>query len=131
TDNVKAHVDFEERFAEFESNGKSAPIEFPINQYLCYMEKFKWYMDNNNIEFNSSSTTNISADVNLEGSKFISTNPDQDSLFFYSPLATFNTREHIITAENVEFILTADAKVFPDSGHVVIRKKAKMDPLKD
>src|SRR5690606_38310749 len=62
---------------------------------------------------------------------FISTNSKQDSLFFYSPLATYNTREHIIAAEQVEFILTADAKVIPDSGKVVIRKKAKMDPMKD
>lgn len=131
TSNVKAHVDFEGRFAEFESNGKAEPIEFPINQYLCYMEKFKWYMDNNNIELSSSSSTNISADVNLEGSKFISTNSKQDSLFFYSPIATYNTKEHIISAEGVEFLLTADAKVIPDSGEVVIRKKAKMDPLKN
>ena len=131
TDNVKAHVDLENRFAQFESNGGAAPIEFPINQYLCYMESFKWYMDNNNIELSSSSSTDISADVNLEGSKFISTNPKQDSLFFYSPLATYNTRDHIIAAEQVEFILTADAKVVPDSGKVVIHKKAKMDPLRN
>src|SRR5690606_6992558 len=105
------------------------PIEFPVNQYLCFMDKFKWYMDDGTIELTSSSSKSVAADVNLEGSKFISTNKSQDSLFFYSPIAQFNTKEHIISAQDVEFINSADAKVFPNEGKVTIRKKAAMDPL--
>ncbi len=131
TKNVNAHVDYKGRFAEFKANGKAEPIEFPINQYLCYMEEFKWYMDDGSIALTSSSSKQVSADVKLEGSKFISTNPEQDSLLFYAPYAKFDSRRHIINAENVQYINTADARVYPDSGFVTIRKKAKMDPLEN
>lgn len=131
TQNVKTHVDYELRYAEFEANGKASPIEFPVNQYLCFMEKFKWYMDDGTIELTSTASKSESADVNLEGSKFISTRHDQDSLYFYSPVAQYNTKEHIISAEEVQYINTADAKVYPDSGKLTIRKKAEMDPLKN
>lgn len=131
TDNVNAHVDFEGRFAQFKSNGEAEPIEFPVNKYLCFMEEFKWYMDDDLLEFSSSKTTNVSADVNLEGSKFISTKFDQDSLFFFSPVATYNSKSHIIEAKKVLYINTADARVYPDSGNVTILKDAEMEQLKD
>lgn len=130
TKNLKAHVDYKGRFAEFKSNGKAEPIEFPINQYMCFMEEFKWYMDNDVIDLSSSKSTQIAADVKMEGSKFISTHPDQDSLFFYAPLARYDSRRHIIKAKKVLYINAADALVYPDSGtDVTIKKKAKMDPL--
>ena len=129
TANVKAHVDFKGRFAEFVPNGKDDPIFFPTNQYLCYMEEFKWYMDNGMIDLTGKKQNTVSADVKLEGSKFISTKAEQDSLFFYSPIARFDSRKHLITAMDVQYIATGDAKVFPDSGLVVIRKSANMDEL--
>ena len=130
TKNLKAHVDYKGRFAEFKANGKAQPIEFPINQYLCFMEEFKWYMDNDVIDLKSSKSTQIAADVKLEGSKFISTNPDQDSLFFYAPLAQYDSRRHIIKARDVLFINSADSRIYPDSGTAVtIKKKANMEPL--
>ena len=131
TDDVNAHVDYKGRFAKFKANGKASPIEFPINEYLCYMDEFKWYMDNGAIDLTSTSSKAIAADVKLEGSKFVSTRADQDSLAFFSPLARYDSRRHIITAKDVLYINTADAKVYPDSGEVIIRKKAKMDPLKN
>ncbi|MEX2380263.1 MAG: hypothetical protein WD530_05940, partial [Vicingaceae bacterium] len=131
TNNVNAHVDFDDRFAQFKSNGEAEPIEFPVNQYLCYMEEFKWFMDDDVIEFSSSKSTQVSADVSLEGSKFISTNPEQDSLLFYSPVASYNSREHIINAEEVLYINAADARIYPDSGKVTILKKAKMEQLQN
>jgi len=131
TTNVNAHVDYKGRFAQFKANGKADPIEFPVNQYICYMDEFKWYMDNGAIDLTSSKSKAVAADVKLEGSKFISTRTDQDSLMFFSPLARYDSRRNIIKAKDVKYINTADAKVFPDSGDVVIRKKAKMDPLKN
>lgn len=131
TKDVKSHVDYKGRFASFKANGKAEPIEFPINQYICFMEEFKWYMDNGAIDLTSSKSTQVSADVKLEGSKFISVNAKQDSLFFFSPLARYDSRRHRITAQKVQYINAADSRIYPDSGEVVIRKKAKMDPLLD
>jgi hypothetical protein len=130
TKNVQAHVDYTKRFASFKSNGKKEPIFFPVNKYLCYMDEFKWYMDNGIIELTSSSTSEVAADVTLEGSKFISTHSNQDSLFFFSPVAQYDSRRHKISAERVAYINSADARIYPDSGGVIIRKDAAMDSLK-
>tara|TARA_B110000046_G_scaffold186024_1_gene231517 strand:+ start:14694 stop:19160 length:4467 start_codon:yes stop_codon:yes gene_type:complete len=131
TKNVKAHVDYTERSASFKANGKKEPIFFPINKYLCYMDEFKWFMDNGVIELSSSSSKQIAADVKLEGSKFISTHSGQDSLFFFSPMAQYDSRRHTISAHEVAYLNSADARIYPDSGDVMIRKDAKMDPLKN
>lgn len=131
TKNVKAYVDYVDRFANFKANGKAEPIFFPVNKYLCYMEEFKWYMDNGIIELSSSKSNQDAADVELEGSRFVSTHPDQDSLYFYSPLAKYDSRRHEISAESVVYINSADARIYPDSGHIEIKRNAEMDPLKD
>jgi len=131
TNNVNAHADYKERAVQFKANGKAEPIEFPINQYICFMEEFKWYMDNGKIDLTSAKKSQVSADVSLEGSKFISTNLKQDSLFFYSPVATYDSRRHIIVAKEVKYMNSADALIYPDSGEVIIRKSAKMDALRN
>ncbi|MBL4710461.1 MAG: hypothetical protein JKY48_18680 [Flavobacteriales bacterium] len=131
TKDVKAHVDYVDRFASFKANGISEPIFFPVNNYLCYMEEFKWYMDNGVIELTSTRSNEDAADVELEGSRFVSTHPDQDSLYFYSPIATYDSRRHKISAEDVLYINSADARIYPDSGKVVVKRAAVMDPLKD
>ncbi|RMG78899.1 MAG: hypothetical protein D6707_09190, partial [Bacteroidetes bacterium] len=132
TTNVKAHVDFKERKGVFHSNSGGSLIDFPVNQYVCYMEKFTWYMDKEEIELGAEQVAEEgAADVKLEGSKFISTHPEQDSLSFYSPKAKYDLKKNIITAQDVKYIPVADAQIYPDSGLVIIRKKAKMDPLKN
>lgn len=131
TKGLQAHVDYTKRFAGFKAYGDPQPIFFPTNKYLCYMEEFKWYMDTDIIELSSSQSTVDAADVKLEGAKFISTKADQDSLYFFSPLAQFDSRRHKITAKKVAYINSADARVYPDSGLVVIMKDAAMDPLED
>ena len=131
TKNVKAHADYTERSVSFKANGKKEPIFFPVNKYLCYMDEFKWYMDNGVIELSSSSSTQVAADVKLEGSKFVSTHSGQDSLFFFSPMAQYDSRRHTISAHKVAYLNSADARIYPDSGELIIRKDAKMDPLKN
>jgi len=132
TTNVKAHVDFKERKAECRSNGGGSVMEFPQNQYIAYMDKFTWYMDDDNIEFSADEKEQVGVqDMQLEGSKFISIHPDQDSLSFYSPAALYDLKSYIIYAKEVRFINVADAMIYPDSGNVVLEKKAKMRTLKN
>jgi len=134
TVNVKAHVDFDERYGEFKSNGGGSFIEFPINQYICFMEEFKWFMDTEQVELAAGDhKENLAAsdttDVRLEGAEFISIHPNQDSLNFFSTLARYDLRSKIIDARGVQYIHSADARVYPDSQHVVIERKAKMQTL--
>ncbi|MBL4651991.1 MAG: hypothetical protein JKY53_03865 [Flavobacteriales bacterium] len=132
TNDVNAHIDFKKREGKFLSNGGGSFIEFPVNQYICFMDKFTWFMDDESIELGAdevSASDQATSDVKLEGSKFISIHEDQDSLSFYAPKAKYDIRKNIIFAKDVRFIPVADALVYPDSGKVTIRKRAKMDEL--
>ncbi len=136
TDNVSAHVDFTKRVGEFLSNGEESFVEFPANQYICFMDKFYWHMDKNDIKMESSrgetvvdSDFVIDTDVNKSSSNFFSIREDQDSLNFLAPTAVFNINSSIIRCERVNFVKVADARIYPDSGKMVIRKRALIDKL--
>lgn len=130
TDNVNATVKLDERIGEFVSNGNETKVEFPYNQYICYMDRFKWYMDQGDIELESDRTASAgNEDLQLSGSNFISVNPDQDSLRFMAPKARYDLKKHLITANEVQYIKVADALITPDSMCVRIRRNAEMDPL--
>lgn len=132
TINVNAKVDFDRRTADFKSNGKGSIVKFPVNQYICYMDRFKWYMDKNEIELGSDDKKTLSgSDITLDAPEFISIHPKQDSLRFYAPRARYDTKKNIITAIDVPYINVADARIFPDSGKVVIKKGAEMQTLKN
>ena len=146
TNNVNSHIDFVKRIGKFHSNGEASFVTFPQNKYICYMDQFTWYMDKEEIEMSADKnknqlvmdkvdTTNMTEtqkeDIQLEGSKFISIHPKQDSLNFMAPSAKYNLRSNIITANKVKLIRVADATIYPGDGHVVVEKRAKMQTLKD
>jgi hypothetical protein len=139
THNYKSHIDFKERKGEFKSNGGGSKVDFPVNQYICYMDEFEWFMDKEEIALsNSKGIANQNTDqknirelvdIDISGSEFVSVHPKQDSLRFFSPRAKYNLRNNIIYAEQVSFIKVADAAIFPDQGKVTIFKEAKMQTL--
>ncbi|MCX6292316.1 MAG: hypothetical protein NT126_11210 [Bacteroidetes bacterium] len=138
TKNVQSNIDFTKRVGEFKSNGGGSYVTFPLNQYICYIDQFKWFMDQKEIELssNSNADNNAAADANqsgldLTGSDFISIEPRQDSLRFKAPFARYSLRDYLIKADKVALIQTADASVIPDSGKVVVERYAKMRTLKD
>ncbi len=144
TDNDNAHIDFIERNGKFQLNDQSDFVEFPQNQYHCYIDQFTWYMDKEQIQMSTSKqeqlTHSIDSDLNptesddilLEGSKFVSVHPKQDSLSFYAPTADYDLKDFIISANDVLYIKIADAKVFPGEGEKIeIEKKAIMRTLKN
>ena len=130
TNNVNAHVDFAKREGQFITNGKGSIIKFPVNQYICFMESFKWFMDRSDIELGSGTTkAGAATDIDLQGPEFISVHPKQDSLRFNAPRAKYDLKNNIITAMEVKHINVADAQIIPDSGRVIIRREAKMETL--
>lgn len=131
TKNMNAHIDFDKREGEFKANGKGSIVTFPVNQYICYMEQFKWYMDKSQIEMGSNQPKAGQTDINIEGPEFISIHPKQDSLRFNAPKATYDLKNYIIAAKEVKKILVADAEIQPDKGNVVIEKNAKMETLEN
>jgi hypothetical protein len=129
TDNVTSHVSFKDRIGEFNSNEGESEVHFPVNQYMCMMDKFKWFMDDYEIEMERQKDKDIAINqgVDLKGPNFYSTHPKQDSLQFRAPKAKFNVRKKVIFCDEVEYIDIADARISPDSLKVTIRRKAKMD----
>lgn len=129
TDNVNAKIDFDKRVGEFTSNGKGSVVKFPVNQYICFMDNFKWYMDDSQIELGSSKNAAKKAaneDLDLVGPEFISVHPSQDSLRFQSPSAKYDLKKYVITAKEVKYINVADARIYPEKGDVIIDKDAVM-----
>lgn len=130
--NMKANIDFDKRVGEFAANGKTEPLQFKEIQYICFMDRFKWYMDREDITFESDrKTLNIDSDLDLSGSNFFSVHPKQDSLNFMAPKARYDMKNAIVTCNKVTFLKVADARIFPDSQKVVLRKNAKMDEFKN
>lgn len=134
TVNVNAKIDFDKREGEFISNGKGSYVKFDKNQYIAYMDRFKWFMDKEDIELGDTQkkldVDKSESGLDLEGPQFISVHPKQDSLRFFAPGAKYNLRKYIINCKNVPFIDVADARVFPDNGDVTIFKNAVMDTLR-
>lgn len=134
SDNVNAKMDLDKREGVFVSNGKGSTVKFPKNQYIAYMDRFKWFMDSEEIQLgdeNQKIDANVENALDLEGPEFISVHPKQDSLRFIAPAAKYNIRKYIISAMNVPFINVADARVFPVDGKVTLFKNAVMDTLKN
>lgn len=133
TDNCRGHVSFKDRKGTFESNDGETTVDFPVNQYMCKMDKFTWFMDSYDIAMERTKKENldINAGVDLVGPNFFSTHPKQDSLQFMAPKANFDLKSKLITCKEVEYIDVADARIYPDSAILRIRKKARMDKLEN
>ncbi len=131
TDNVSAHVSFKERKGEFNSNQGESPVVFPVIQYMCKMDKFTWFMDEYSIEMERQQDQDVAINtgVDLKGPNFFSLHPKQDSLQFRAPKAKFSVKEKTIYCDEVEYVDIADARIYPDSMKLNIRKKAKIDEL--
>ncbi len=133
TANVKADIDFETKIGQFKSNGKGSMVQFPQNQYICFMESFKWLMADSSIEIvidkGKAKAAETNNDVDLEGPEFISVHPKQDSLRFHATAGKYDLKKLLISARGVKYINLADARVFPDNGDVVVEKNAVMRTL--
>jgi hypothetical protein len=138
TRNYQTHFDFDQRKGEFRSNVGVSMIEFPLNKYVCSMDRFDWFVDEDEIMLTNERSTKLISeslslsqliDVAYTGSEFISVHPLQDSLRFFAARARYNLRTNVINAEEVRIIKVADAAIYPDSGKVRILKDAVIEPL--
>ena len=130
TKDVKADVSFKTRKGEFNSFGTKR-IKFPPNQYYCTMDRFFWYMDQADVDFEKKQTaqTTFEANSGIDESNFFSMHDDQDTLQFRSLFAKYDLKLQTLFCNKVEYIRVGDAKIYPDSMKVTIRKNAVMDPF--
>ena len=121
--NLRTHIDMKMREGVFHSNGAGSFVELPANQYICYIDKLKWAMDEELL------TLGDEVASSSLGSEFISVHPHQDSLSFMATTANYSLKDYIIHANGVEDIAVADAIIYPDSGIVTVEKKAVIQTL--
>lgn len=132
-DNVQANISFKERNGQFKSNRGTSQVNFPVNQYMCRMDRFSWFMDYAELQLDKAGEKDITieTDMDMVGPNFFSLHPDQDSLTFKVPVAKYDLKQRSIFCEQVKYVDVADARIYPDSMKMVIRRKAKIDMLKN
>jgi len=125
TQNVATRVDFEKKKASFKANDDMTVVQFPKNQYICYLNQFTWDMVTKQIELgNPDALTKPGA---APGLHFYSVHPRQDTLNFKSTYAKYDLNKFIIDAYQVPFIDVADSRIIPHKDSVIrIREEAKM-----
>jgi len=142
-DNVNSHIDFADKYGIFKLNDKAKPVYMRKNQYICYLDQFKWMMNKTLIDVEKTVDTDTSAyyandNTNtpqieeeriVRGARFISIHPNQDSLSFIAETSTFDYEKNLIVANNVKLMHIADVTVYPSSS-VYIDKNARMRRLR-
>ncbi len=129
TQNVQAHIDFAYKIGNFKANDiNESKVTFPKNQYVAFMDNYKWLIEDEKIEMSSTRPTAAEDSTSL-AAKLVSIHPAKDSLQFVAPLAIYDIKENIIRAEKVEKIRTADAIIEPDGGKVNILPSAEIETL--
>ncbi len=120
--NLRTEINLLERTGTFQSNGNNSFVAFPENQYICFIDELKWFMDRSLVE--------LGVSEGGSGSRFVSTHPEQDSLSFVSRKASYSLKDYIIEAEEVYEILVADAAIYPADGSVTVETGAIMRSFK-
>jgi hypothetical protein len=126
TKNVNSQVDFTNRVGEFRSNGGGSYVTFPANQYICFIDEMKWFMDKEEIELTSEKKTSPTGEG---GAEFVSIHPLQDSLKFFAPIANYSLRDNLLKADKVKEIKVADALIIPEDGKVLVDRGAQIRTL--
>ncbi|MCK4749820.1 MAG: hypothetical protein KAT15_22345, partial [Bacteroidales bacterium] len=128
TDNMRAHVDFEDRSGIFQTNEDFSLVEFPENKYISRLDLFTWDMDEAVLYMGSASATDYAPEIDtladgeqvMVGPRYISVDPYQDSLSFVSNRAVYDYSRNIIRGSHVTFLRVADVYIYPHDGEVTI-----------
>ena len=136
---VKSDIDFDKQIGTFMSNKGIDCIPLNIVEYLACIDKFVWDMNKKELALqNSKSNTaqGVAAlpldkrvDRIMQGGKYISTKPEQDSLAFYALQGTYKYNIGQLTANDVFLIEVADAAIAPKGDSLNIYPQAKMEKL--
>lgn len=132
SDALKADVNFKDRLGEFAGCKGEMSIDLPLNQYEVVMDRFRWFMDTDQIALETDRQfpegESLTSDLDIP-SNFLSLHPGQDSLQFLSPKARYDLMAARIDCKEVKLMEVADAEIWPDSGRITIQRLAAMEPL--
>lgn len=132
-------IDFNTQKGQFRTHGKGSVVNFPVNQFACFMDEFDWDMVDNTVDLRNNIAMRMDGidtlsyaqlmDIDFSGSEFVSLHPKQDSLSFFCLEATYDLAENVISARDVKLIRIGDGALFPGNGLVNIFREAELSPL--
>jgi hypothetical protein len=97
-----------------------ASLEFPYAEYKTSINKATWLLDKKLVLMEGDVATTT----------FTSTNPAQENLSFHAKLAGYNIDKMTLSISGIPYIQSADARIIPSKGVVMITENAAMQPLK-
>lgn len=140
-ENANTNINFNTRLSTFHLNTDSSVVKFPEIQYFCTMTDFSYNMDTRilNMEQKGKSNTPLMTaqellklDRNrLDKPTFFATNAVRDTISFSSWKGTYHLDQEYIKAENINYIKIADALIQPDSGSMIINRRARIQQLQN
>ena len=132
TENMKAHIDFSAHKGLFSTNEDFTLVSFPENRYVSYLDHFEWDMERKELAMGSRTTAPPATEVaeeGLVGPRYISIDPEQDSLSFIAPMAFYDYDSNLIKATAVRYIDIADARIYPEDEKLTVQPDARLRPL--
>lgn len=138
--NLKAHVDYETRRAEFTANAAMERTQLPVVQYVAYIDKVAWEIDKKELDLlNSKSESTMGLEglalrermerPERPGARYVSTDPKQDSLQFFAVHGIYRYNDGDLACRDVFSINIADAAVAPRGDTLRVRAGGKMNLL--
>ncbi len=138
---MKSHVDYTKRRADFVANAEIGRTQLPLLQYAAYVDKFSWEMDKKELDLiNSKSESSQGlegltlrerfAHKEQPGALFVSTNPTKDSLNFHAVRSTYLYNAGQLTCRQVFTVHSADAVIAPGGDTLHIRQGGTIDLMK-
>jgi hypothetical protein len=138
-ENANTEINFDKKMAHFGLNTDSSQVKFPEIQYVCTMTDFNYNMETRilNMEQKGKSNTPLLPSdkllqldfARLDKPTFFATNNMSDTMAFSAWKGSYHLDQEYIEAENINYIHVADALIQPDSGKILINRKAKIQPL--
>lgn len=139
--NMKSHVDYKTREAQFTSNSPVERTELPVMNYAAYVDRFTWGIDQQLLALtNSKSTSSQGMESKslrerldageMPGATFVSTGSRQDSLKFNALKGDYQYDLAEMKLNGVYQVNVADAAIAPGGDTLRIRKGGAIDHLK-
>jgi hypothetical protein len=140
-ENANTEINFDNKLAHFRLNTDSSVVKFPEIEYICTMTNFTYNMDKRVLNMEQKGKSNIpllTTDkllkldfARLDKPTFFATNNLSDTVAFSSWKGSYHLDQEYIEADNINYIHVADALIQPDSGKVIINRRAKIQQLEN
>jgi len=98
-----------------------ASLEFPFAAYKTNINRAQWNIN----------ARTIAMKGDVKSSTFTATAEEQEELTFNGSAALYDVEKMMLNISGVPYVVSADARIYPDKGSVTIRRNGEMLALKN